>query len=70
MTSYNAILDAATPGESGKPANTTTMTYRDVLAQLWLLDPIPGWSPADNPLGRLAQSPKHHLADPALAADC
>lgn len=65
---YNAILDAATPGDSNKPAKTTTITYRDVLHQLWLLDPISGWLPVDNPLGRLAQAPKHHLADPALGA--
>lgn len=67
-TAYNAILDAATPGETDKPAKSTTIGYRDVLSQLWLLDPLPGWLPTDNPLGRLAQAPKHHLADPALAA--
>lgn len=65
---YNAILDAATPGESEKPAKTTTIAYRSVLSQLWLLDPVPGWRPIDNALSRLAQAPKHHLADPALAA--
>jgi predicted AAA+ superfamily ATPase len=66
--SYNTILDAATPGESDKPAKTTTINYRDVLSQLWLLDPVPGWVPGHNHLGRLTQAPKHHLADPALAA--
>ncbi len=65
---YNAILDAATPGESDKPAKTTTIAYREVLSQLWLLDPVPGWLPVDNQIARLAQGPKHHLADPALAA--
>jgi hypothetical protein len=30
-SSYNAILDAATPGESNKPAKTTTAVYRVVL---------------------------------------
>jgi predicted AAA+ superfamily ATPase len=67
-TSYNAILDAATAGEHDKPAKTTTMTYRDVLTQLWLLEPVPAWLPTTNPFTRLAQAPKHHLADPALAA--
>jgi len=67
-TSYNAILDAATAGESAKPAKATTTSYRDVLAQLWLLDPVPGWLPTRNMFTRLAQTPKHHLADPALAA--
>lgn len=67
-SSYNVILDAATPGESDKPAKTTTIAYRDVLAQLWLLDPVPGWSPSRRQLNRLGTAPKHHLADPALAA--
>lgn len=67
-TSYNALLDAATAGESAKPAKSTTTAYRDVLAQLWLLDPVPGWVPNRNHLRRLTQAPKHHLADPALAA--
>ncbi|PND57251.1 AAA family ATPase [Mycobacterium sp. ENV421] len=66
--SYSAILDAATGGVSDKPARSTTISYRDVLTQLWLLDRVPAWGPAGNPLARLAQSPKHHLADPALAA--
>lgn len=66
--SYNAILDAATPGESDKPAKTTGIAYRDVLTQLWILDPVPGWVPSRNLLTRLQQAPKHHLADPALAA--
>jgi len=51
-----------------KPAKTTTTAYRDILTQLWLLDPVPGWVPNRNHLRRLTQAPKHHLADPALAA--
>ena len=66
--SYATVLDAATAGVSDKPARSTTVAYRDVLTQLWLLDPVPAWGPAGNPLARLAQTPKHHLADPALAA--
>ena len=66
--SYNAILDASTAGDTDKPAKTTTIAYRDVLSQIWMLDPVPGWLPVNNHLARLAQAPKHHLADPALAA--
>lgn len=66
--SYTAVLDAATAGVSDKPGRSTSIAYRDVLTQLWLLDPVPAWVPAMNPLTRLAQVPKHHLADPALAA--
>jgi uncharacterized protein len=67
-TSYTSILDAATPGDSNKPAQATTAVYRDVLTRLWLLEPLPGWIPSTNRLQRLAQRPKHQLADPALAA--
>ncbi len=65
---YNTILDAATPGESSKPSKVTTIAYRDILTQLWLVDEVPGWTPPGNEFARLAQAPKHHLADPALAA--
>lgn len=66
--SYESILDAATSGDTDKPAKATTIAYRDVLTQLWLLEPLPGWLPGHSLLGRPGLSPKHHLADPALAA--
>ncbi len=66
--SYNQILRAATPGLGDQPARNTGAAYRDILAQLWLLDPVPGWTPSASPFTRLIQAPKHHLADPALAA--
>jgi len=66
--SYNSILDAATPGESDKPTKTTVIAYRDVLSQLWLVEPLPGWIPGRGHLHRLTQAPKHHLVDPGLAA--
>lgn len=65
---YSQILNAATPGEGDKPARSTSIAYRDVLTSLWLLDPIPAWAPTGSALSRVGQSPKHHLADPALAA--
>ncbi len=67
-TAYARLLDATTGGDGGQPAKTTTIVYRDQLTQLWLLDPVPGWLPTNNPLRRLQQAPKHQLADPALAA--
>lgn len=66
--SYTRILNAATPGQSDKPARVTATAYRDVLAGLWLLDPVPAWAPTGSAMARLGQAPKHHLADPALAA--
>ena len=66
--SYDAIRDAATSGEGDKPAKTTTQPYRDILEHLWVLDPVPAWAPTRNYLHQLGAAPKHHLADPALAA--
>jgi predicted AAA+ superfamily ATPase len=66
--SYEKIRDAATSGHGEKPARATTVPYRDILERLWILDPLPAWLPTHNRLARLAAPPKHHLADPALAA--
>lgn len=66
--SYETIRDAATAGQADKPAKSTTIPYREILERLWILDPIPAWIPSRNYFSRLSRSPKHHLADPALAA--
>ena len=66
--SYEAIRDAATAGEGDKPAKTTTGPYRDALERLFVLEPLGAWAPTFNHLSRLSSAPKHHLADPALAA--
>jgi len=66
--SYSRILDMTTAGDGSQPANTTTIAYRDHLTQLWLLDPVPGWSHSRSHFTQLQQAPKHQLADPALAA--
>ncbi|MEO1064858.1 MAG: DUF4143 domain-containing protein [Actinomycetota bacterium] len=66
--SYEKIRDAATSGEGNKPAKTTVQPYRDTLQRMWLLEPLAGWRPVGGRLRRLTDSPKHHLADPALAA--
>ena len=66
--SYETIRDAASAGESDKPAKTTTHPFRAVLKQLWIIEPLPAWAPTRNRLRRLAAAPVHQLADPALAA--
>lgn len=65
---YATIRDAATPGEPDKPARSTTIAYRSMLEQLWMVEEVPAWLPAGSRLRRLAASPVHQLADPALAA--
>ncbi|WP_245792816.1 ATP-binding protein [Boudabousia marimammalium] len=67
-TSYSRLLDATTAGDGSQPAKTTTRNYIDHLERLWILDPVPGWIPSNNPIRRLQQAPKRQLADPALAA--
>lgn len=66
--SFETIRDAATAGDGDKPARSTTVPYRQLLERLWLLDGVPAWNTGSNRLARLGASPKHHLADPALAA--
>lgn len=65
---FETIRKAATPGEGTQLSRATVQPYRDALERLFLLDALPGWVPSTNHIARLASPPKHHLADPALAA--
>ncbi|MBS1264383.1 MAG: hypothetical protein MAG471_00204 [Acidimicrobiaceae bacterium] len=65
--SFEAIRDAASSGEHDKPAKTTTIPYRAILEQLWIIEDVPAWIPTRNRLRRLATPPTHQLCDPALA---
>lgn len=67
-TSFERVRDAASGGNDRPPARATIQPYREVLERLFILDDVPGWQPSRNPIARLALPPKHHLADPALAA--
>jgi predicted AAA+ superfamily ATPase len=64
---WETIRQAATPGSSDPPTKVTVMGYRDALTRLRILDELPPWLPTSTSLKRLAQAPKHFLADPALA---
>ena len=65
---YSEILDASTAGEGSKPAAKTTIAYREALENLWLLDELAPWLDGENYFAGLKLSPKHYLADPAIAA--
>jgi predicted AAA+ superfamily ATPase len=67
ITTYAKIAAAANPGTREQPSRSTLMGYRDALERLFILEPVPGWLPTRAHLNELAASPKHHLADPALA---
>jgi predicted AAA+ superfamily ATPase len=65
---FETIRDAASAGLEHKPSKKATQAYRDALTRVWVLDELPAWIPSNNRLRELGQSPKHQLADPALAA--
>ncbi|MDR0836744.1 MAG: DUF4143 domain-containing protein [Propionibacteriaceae bacterium] len=65
---YTEILDAATAGQPDKPSKDQTLVYRDALADSWLTDEVAPWLPVGSSLPTLTRSPKHFLADPAIAA--
>lgn len=67
-TSFEKLRDASTGGQESKPARTTVQPYREILERLFILDPLPGWRPTRSHIAELGLPPKHHLADPALAA--
>lgn len=67
-TSFEKIRQAASSSEGDQLSRTAATPYRDVLERLWILDPVPGWSPSRSHLNRLNAAAKHQLADPALAA--
>ena len=66
--SWETIRRAATSGVDNKPARDTTIAYTELLKGLRILDPIDAWTTSLNTFKRLSLAPKHHLADPALAA--
>lgn len=70
-TSLETLRDAASiaaVGGKDAPSKVTSLQYHEALQRMWLLDPVPGWAPPRNALSRVAQAPRLHLADPALAA--
>jgi hypothetical protein len=67
-TTWEKIRNAATSGIDDKPAKTTTIPYIELLTALRVLDPLEAWLPTRRHLSALTSAPKHHLADPALAA--
>lgn len=67
-TPLEKIRKAATSGEGDILSKNTVIAYREALTHLWIIEPVPGWLPPRSHLARLTQSPKHQLADPALAA--
>ena len=66
--SWEKIREAATGGSGANASRSAIHSHVELLTYLRILDPLEAWSPSNNHLGRLMTSPKHYLADPALAA--
>ncbi len=62
------IGDAAAPDRSERLPEAIGTLYHDLLERLFVIDPLPAWSPRWTHPGRLGGAPKHHLADPTLVA--
>jgi predicted AAA+ superfamily ATPase len=67
-TTWEKIRDAAMANSGAGLSKTSTRPYIELLNALRILDPLPAWHPTRNHLSALVGAPKHHLADPALAA--
>jgi hypothetical protein len=67
LATWEIIREAANSGYTQAPSKPTVTPYRDALTRLRILDELPAWLPTRNDLSRVAQAPKHYVADPALA---
>lgn len=67
-TTFEKISAAAEPEVGDRPSQGLVRSYREALEALWVLDPLPAWRPSQVKISRLAKAPKHHFADPGLAA--
>lgn len=65
---WETIRQRATPGERDKPGKKLADKIRGTLINAYVIDPLGGWQPGHNRIGRLGDLPKHHFTDPALAA--
>ena len=68
LTDWLRAYAAAAGREGSTPAASTTRQYRDLLEEMWVLEPVRGWSPSENDFKRLTTGDKHQLCDPALSA--
>lgn len=67
-TSWEKIRDATAASGIAAPTRKTVTPYVDVLTRLRILDEVEAWVPGKNHFAALNRTPKHFLADPALAA--
>jgi len=56
-TTFENIRTAAASAERNSPTKATSINYRAILEQLWIVESVPGWLPSRNQLARLTQAP-------------
>jgi predicted AAA+ superfamily ATPase len=64
----NTILAQDASRDNGLVSDDTAATYNRALQRLWLVEPLPAWSPVLRAKSRLRTSSKHHFVDPAISA--
>lgn len=66
MASYQTILnDVEATGET--LSDKTLSTYYNALRRIFVVEPLPAWSPKLRSKTAIRTSPKHHFVDPAIA---
>ena len=61
---------ASDMGEDGDPgpARQTVTSYLEMLEDLYIIEPLPGWSPQPRGKNRIRVKPKRYFVDPSLPA--
>jgi predicted AAA+ superfamily ATPase len=66
MASFQTILDNVETNEE-TISDKTISTYYSALRRIFVIEPLPAWSPALRSKTVIRTSPKHHFVDPAIA---
>lgn len=59
--------DASLGDEGGRPAATTVTAYLSMLADMYVMEELPGWDVPVRAKSRLRTKPKRYFADPSIA---
>ena len=66
MASFQTILNDVEATE-GTISDKTVLTYYNALRRIFVVEPLPAWSPQLRSKTAIRTSPKHHFVDPAIA---
>lgn len=66
MASFQTILDDVETTEESL-SDKTVYSYYNALRRIFVIEPLPAWSPKLRSKTAIRTSPKHHFVDPAIA---